>query len=293
MEAFNVGDVVARKSYNCDILFKIINIDKDVANIVGVTVRIIADAPFYDLVHISKESVKQRLSNIEMSSRQKLNRSLSSISKKFNNKNYRNVYQNQIKYNNPIQYKREDIYKKPGVILHIDGDAEYTEKCKEDYSKMGLVAYVYNIPEDEQYKHIYNLLQKIRPNIVILTGHDAFLRKRSDIYNINNYKNSKYYIQGVLEARRYEHNLDNLVIFAGACQSYYEAIISAGANFASSPKRVLIDMMDPLIVAQSIAFTPVDQFVPLENIISNTREGIKGIGGLQTRGQYRTGMPGL
>lgn len=32
-----------------------------------------------------------------------------------------------------------------------------------------------------------------------------------------------------------------LVIFAGACQSYFEAIISAGANFASSPARILID----------------------------------------------------
>jgi spore coat assembly protein len=51
--------------------------------------------------------------------------------------------------------------------------------------------------------------------------------------------------------------------------------------------------MDPLIVAQSIAYTPVNDFVPLENIISNTREGIKGIGGIQTRGQYRFGMPGL
>lgn len=52
-------------------------------------------------------------------------------------------------------------------------------------------------------------------------------------------------------------------------------------------------MMDPLIVAETIAYTPVDEFVPLANIISNTREGINGIGGLQTRGQYRTGMPGL
>ena len=84
---------------------------------------------------------------------------------------------------------------------------------------MGLTAYVYNIPENEQYKQVYSLLQRIRPNILILTGHDAFMKKRNDIYNIDNYKNSRYYVQGVLEARRYEHNLDNLVIFAGACQS--------------------------------------------------------------------------
>lgn len=173
------------------------------------------------------------------------------------------------------------------------GDPEYTEKCRETYRKMGLTVYAYHIPESEQYRQVYSLLQKIRPNILILTGHDAFFRKRNDIYNIDNYKNSKYYIQAVLEARRYEHNLDNLVIFAGACQSYYEAIISAGANFASAPKRVLIDMMDPIIVAEAIAYTPIDQYVPVANIIANTREGIDGIGGLQTRGTYRTGMPGL
>lgn len=189
---------------------------------------------------------------------------------------------------NPNIYKKDEVLKRPGIILHIDGDADYADKCKKNYKKMGISSYVYNIPENEQYRQIYSLLQKIRPNILILTGHDAFLKRRNDIYNIENYKNSKYYVQGVLEARRYEHNLDNLVIFAGACQSYYEAIIAAGANFASAPKRVLIDMMDPLIVAETIAYTPVDQYVPLANILSNTREGINGIGGFQTRGQLRT-----
>ncbi|MCX8075074.1 MAG: sporulation peptidase YabG [Clostridia bacterium] len=287
MEVFKIGDVVARKSYSYDILFKVVDIRNDIADLVGLTVRIVADSPLYDLVHISSEELDRRLRNIEISSRERISRNYSNISKRFNMR--APVQQNET----PNIYKKENIYKKPGVILHIDGDAEYAQKCKDNYTKMGLTSYTYNIPEPEQYKSVYSLLQKIRPNILILTGHDAFLRKRNDIYNINNYKNSKYFIQGVLEARRYEHNLDNLVVFAGACQSYYEAIISAGANFASAPKRVLIDMMDPLIVAQSIAYTPVDQFVPLENIILNTREGIKGIGGIQTRGQFRTGMPGL
>ncbi len=34
--------------------------------------------------------------------------------------------------------------------------------------------------------------------------------------------------------------MDELVIFAGACQSHYEEIIKAGANFASSPHRILM-----------------------------------------------------
>jgi hypothetical protein len=57
--------------------------------------------------------------------------------------------------------------------------------------------------------------------------------------------------------------------------------------------KVLIDMMDPIIVAETIAYTPVEEFCSISNIISNTREGINGIGGIQTRGTYRTGMPGI
>lgn len=284
METFKVGDIVARKSYNFDILFRIVQIRNEMVDLVGMTVRIVADAPVYDLKHIEAKEVENRMKNIENSRNVRMNRCYSSMNKKFYNYNQREQYN----YMDSLSYiKKDEVLKKPGIILHIDGDGEYAEKCKVNYKKMGLTAYVYNIPESEQYKQIYSILQKTRPNILILTGHDAFIRKRNDIYNIDNYKNSKYYVQGVLEARRYEHNLDNLVIFAGACQSFYEAIISAGANFASAPKRVLIDMMDPLIVAETIAYTPVDKYIPLSNILSNTREGINGIGGFQTRGQLR------
>lgn len=291
MSRFKIGDIVARKSYNYDVLFRITNIHPNgIVDLVGITVRIIADAEEYDLKLIGKQELENKLRNIEMSRRVRLNRSYNNMYGKYNKMKYMRDTISDTGYNT---YQKDKTYKKPGKVLHIDGDEEYSSKCKDLYKKFGITAYVLNIEEKEQYKQVYSLLQRIKPEILILTGHDAFMKRRNDIYNIDNYKNSKYYIQAVLEARKYEHNLDNLVIFAGACQSYYEAIISAGANFASAPKRVLIDMMDPLIVAETIAYTPVNEFVPLENIISNTREGINGIGGLQTRGQYRVGMPGL
>ena len=71
----------------------------------------------------------------------------------------------------------------------------------------------------------------------------------NDIYN---YRNSKYFINTVNKARQIKLNKD-LVIFAGACQSYYEELIKAGANFASSPAIILIDFLDPLIVAEKVA----------------------------------------
>lgn len=288
MQNFKVGDIVARKSYNYDVLFRITNINQDMVELVGIAVRIIADSPIYDLKHIEKEEEENRMRNIEISRHSRMSRCYNNVTRK--NIRYKDDYRD---YSMAETYQKDKFYKKPGVILHIDGDSEYAAKSRTLYKKMGVKAYVYSIPEVEQYKQVYQLLQKIRPNILILTGHDAFMKRKNDIYDIENYKNSKYYVQGVLEARRYEHNLDNLVIYAGACQSYYEALIAAGANFASAPKRVLIDMMDPIIVAETIAYTPVEEFCSISNIISNTREGINGIGGIQTRGTYRTGMPGI
>lgn len=82
------------------------------------------------------------------------------------------------------------------------------------------------------------------------------IKRGKEFNNIYNYRNSKYFIQTVKEARRYDKEVNkNLVIFAGACQSYFEALISAGANFASSPARILIDFLDPLIVAEKVAIT--------------------------------------
>ena len=294
MPNFKLGDIVARKSYNYDVLFKIVGFSNGQVELSGINVRITADAYEYDLRLITKEELDAKLKNIEMNRRDRLNRSASSMNQR-NNKYYNGMYNIQ---NNNIGlyrniYTKDKMFKRPGKVLHIDGDEEYTLKCNEMYKKLGISANVLNIPEREQYRQVYNLLKRFNPDILILTGHDAFIKRRNDIYNIDNYKNSKYFVQSVLEARRYEHSLDDLVIYAGACQSYYEAIISAGANFASAPKRVLIDMTDPIIVAQTIAYTPVNEIVSLDNIFNNTREGINGIGGIQTKGQYRVGMPGI
>ncbi len=290
------GDIVSRKSYNKDIVFKVENISGDNADLKGVSVRIIADSPISDLIKLTKKEIEEVFKESEKMENSRISRCYR-FNKGYINNNYvaniNNVIRNDINEYTSTNQVNIQVYKKPGIILHIDGDKEYTEKCKIMYNKLGLTSYVYYVPEEEQHKYVYSLLEKIKPNILILTGHDAFSKKSTDIYNINNYKNSKYYVESINEARRYEHDIDSLVIYAGACQSYYEALITAGANFASSPKRVLIDIMDPIIIAQSIAFTPVENYIQLKNMIFNTREGVRGIGGLQTRGQCRDEIPKL
>ena len=73
----------------------------------------------------------------------------------------------------------------------------------------------------------------------------------------------------------------------GACQSFYEGLISAGADFASSPGRILIDFVDPLIVAEKIALTEDYKFVSSFEIIKEIKEGNRGVNGIGAMGKKR------
>ena len=108
---------------------------------------------------------------------------------------------------------------------------------------------------------------------------------------MNNYRNSMNFIKTVKEARKWEKNKDDLVIFAGACQSNYEQIIKAGANYASSPARIMIHALDPVFVVEKIACSRIDTVVPIEEVIEQTVTGLKGVGGSETKGKFRWAMP--
>lgn len=180
---------------------------------------------------------------------------------------------------------------RPGRILHIDGDAEYLEVCLKTYKQLAIEAIGMAIPEKDQPNEVVRLVSEVKPDIVVITGHDGMIRNTTEYMDIDNYRNTKYFIESVRKLRDYENSYDDLVIFAGACQSCYEAILDAGANFASSPNRVLIHCLDPVLVCERIAYTSIEKTVPIKDVIRNTITGIKGIGGLQTRGKYREGYP--
>ena len=105
----------------------------------------------------------------------------------------------------------------------------------------------------------------------------------TDIYN---YRNSRYFINTVKEARRASVDKD-IIIFAGACQSYFEAIIEAGADFASSPGRIMIDFTGPLIVAEKVALTESNKFITGGEISKEIKEGERGITGMGVRGKMK------
>ena len=146
-----------------------------------------------------------------------------------------------------------------------------------------------NIPEYKQPRVVYKLLKIYQPDILVITGHDGMIKKNPKYDDLYNYRNSKYFIETVKEARKYDKETNKkLVIFAGACQSYFEALICAGANFASSPARILIDFIDPLIVAEKIAVTERYKYITIEDIENELRDGKQGVNGIGANGKmYR------
>lgn len=287
MEMFllKIGDIVVRKSYGKDITFKIINIketdDGEIYTLKGINLRIIADSVEEDLEVVAEEDTKQ-----EQVFSRKVN---SSIKKILLGRTGKDLYRREFKVikgnNNELSFGR------PGKILHVDGDSEYLDVCLKVYKQLGLDVIGRVIAEKDQPSQVLQLVKTVKPDIVVITGHDAVTKGTRDYIDINNYRNSKYYVETVSELRNYEPGYDNLVIFAGACQSNYEALLDAGANFASSPNRVLIHCLDPVFLCEKIAYTNIEKVVSIPEALENTITGVKGIGGLQTRGKYREGFP--
>ena len=94
-----------------------------------------------------------------------------------------------------------------------------------------------------------------------------------------------------MEARKVEKSHDKLFIVAGACQSNYEDLIKAGANFASSPKRVNIHALDPAIIAACLSFSNKNEDINIIKILDKTKYGSSGMGGIITKGSMYIGYP--
>ncbi|MBE6155564.1 MAG: sporulation peptidase YabG [Firmicutes bacterium] len=251
-----VGNYVTRKSYNNDTVFKVLKITDDKVYLKGVFVRLYADSKLSDLKKVD-ETEDDFI-----------------------------VDKSSLEFGN-----RDDYFYLPGKILHIDGDSEYLEKCLKFYKENGVLAIGKKINEEEIANQITKLLEEYRPDIVIITGHDAYYQKKGLKDDINNYKNSKNFIKAIKAARKYEKSQEKLVIIAGACQSDYEELIKAGANFASSPKRVNIHALDPAIIAINVALTKRNNSIDIVNVLRQTKYGSDGIGGIITNGLMYVGFP--
>lgn len=159
------------------------------------------------------------------------------------------------------------------------------------YENLSVKANGITLDEVEIPFRIGELLREFQPDIVVITGHDAYYSKKRDTNDLKNYQNTINFIDAVKEARKYEKSQDKLIIIAGACQSNYEELIKAGANFASSPKRINIHALDPAIIASSLALSDKNQSIDVVRLVEKTKYGKDGIGGIITNGTMYVGYP--
>ncbi len=252
------GDLVTRISYEHDTIFKITNIKNNIYYLKGVEVRLFADAPLEDLIkYIPEEKIE--------------------------------IPEEPLLETKPLN--RTEYFYLPAKILHIDGDKDYLTKCLNYYKKQGIYAVGKKVSEEHIYENILPMLEEYKPDIVIITGHDAYYPKKGDINNLKNYRNTMNFVKAVKVARKYEKSHEKLVIIAGACQSNYEELIKAGANFASSPKRVNIHALDPAIIASELALTERNKEINLIELLDKTKYGTEGMGGIKCNGLMYVGYP--
>ena len=64
--------------------------------------------------------------------------------------------------------------------------------------------------------------------------------------------------------------------------------MEAGADFASSPGRILIDFIDPLIVAKVVATTDKKKYISAREISKMVKEGEQGVSGIGAKGKKKT-----
>ena len=250
---FKINDYASRISYNHDIIFKIIAIENDVVTLEGYDKRLIATSHILDLVLVDKNKITE----VEEASRVRI-KGLKKLS-------------------------RHKLHM-TGKILHIDADKDYLDKCLKLYEELSLPAYGVYMNEKDIKTYILDLINQLDPDIIILTGHDSYNKK--GIKELSNYRNTIDYIEAVKQIRKH-YSKDHIFVFAGACQSNFEAIMASGANFASSPKRVNIDAYDPAIIAIKAATTPFNEIINLEEIVDLLESKKSGISGVESYGKMR------
>lgn len=274
------GDIVTRYSYDHDLLFRVQSIDQDQVQLYGENFRLEVNAPIDDLKIVIQEEKKR----VEQSIIHKEHESYRLFRQDYYLRSFRD-------HSQPISVKNAPRFQICPKVLHMDSNALFLKKCVLLYKKLGLQVHGAHVKESEMPHQVAELLEKVQPDILVLTGHDSYSKQKGEEVDLRAYRNSRYFVEAVRAARKKVSHLDQLVIFAGACQSHFESLIRAGANFASSPTRINIHALDPVYVAAKVGYTPFMEKVDIYDVIEKTVTQEKGIGGLETRGLFRTGLP--
>ena len=132
-------------------------------------------------------------------------------------------------------------------------------------------------------------------NFLIITGDPVPASARNLVKSVFNF--SSVGLMKIAQEMNKEVFNDNPLNYGGAINQNLinlDSVINttkrkmeAGANFASSPARILIDFKDPLVVAGKIATTDSNKYVTINDIKNELRDGENGVSGIGAQGKKR------
>lgn len=266
----HIGDIVSVERYGIDVLYKIVKIVNGILVLQGLFHRTsyVTSVDNHNLRIVNKNKASSFSEEVIRNNEDKIKKILAERA----------------------NYLPQNVSFKKPKLLHFDADEDYKNICMKFYEVMGIDAYGYVFDEPNQPKQLRRLLELHQPDILVVTGHDIDIDD-NNIDEITDYENSKFYVESTRVARLYESSKDSLIIIAGACQSDYESIMEAGSNFASSPARIMIDVLDPCYVAERLAYTYFTKTVTPEEAVKYTTTKLDGIGGIESSGVLRVVEP--
>ena len=137
-----------------------------------------------------------------------------------------------------------------------DGDEDYLKRCLSFYKKFHIMAYGICLDEANIESEVIEYLEELHPDVLVVTGHDAYYKRKGDVKDIDNYKNTANFIKAVKNARCYEKSHEKLTI-----------------------------------IATSVCLSDRNEKLDLINILEKTKYGSNGIGGVITNGAMYVGFP--
>ena len=153
---------------------------------------LVADAPYEDLVKIDQnEHAKksQQFTTIRGTI-------LSLFQQDVDLLKERQEYEATGGYVKPINY-----FQIPGKVLHLDGDPRLFKKMLVFMKKLEFL-YRVSIVMKRKCRQIGQLIDYYRPDILVITGHDAYSKAKGKMTDINAYRHSKHFVQTVREAEK-------------------------------------------------------------------------------------------
>ncbi len=108
-----------------------------------------------------------------------------------------------------------NYFQMPGRVLHIDGDPLYLRKCLDLYNKIGVPVQGVHCKETEMHEKVVDLIDHFRPDILVITGHDAYTKSKGVKGDLAAYRHSRHFVQAVREVRKNIHHWINSLFLLG------------------------------------------------------------------------------